>query len=409
MSQMIHLSRFQTLRMLFIFGYLIGIILTFVPSVEITQITQHGMFDAGEVTKVTYSSYGIIQLLGERQEVGLQLFFVILFALNIAFIILAIKYPKRWIFISGASITAFLLLWNFFTPSNKDIQNLFIPRIIGYISDTFILLGFLIKPPSISTSMPNLIDWFLQNKKLLVITIVPLGALFGVYYFLLRHDPEEEAKEAASNYCNCTQIYNDGIIKADKIFMDSFSSYNFKKRQYARSKLRELQNAASNSYTECISYAQAKNNELRKRYFKDEEELKKYDFAYSAQQNICNVSNQGEFNKMNMYVENKINTIEEPIPSIDKIKNNLLGQKIYTPNKYYSWSFARLDEFNNISVTSSNLSGNYLELNVYIDLEDYKTHEKYKAQTIVTYVLSGDEWIFQSVKATMYEKVGGWR
>jgi hypothetical protein len=136
---------FQLLRILFICGFLMSIGLTFVPRIEITQ---QGMFGIGEVQKETYSMYGLVRLLGERQEVGWQLFYVILFALQIVFVILAIKYPKRWVFISGASISAFLLLWDFFTPSREDIEYLLIPRVLDYISSAFVLLGFFAKPTS---------------------------------------------------------------------------------------------------------------------------------------------------------------------------------------------------------------------------------------------------------------------
>jgi len=135
---------FQLLRILFICGCLMGIVLTFVPGIEITHRDMFGE----EVQKKTYSSYEVTRLLGERQKVGWQLFYVILFALNIVFVILAIRYPKRWVFISGASIAAFFLLWDFFTPSKEGIEYLLIPRILGYISSAFVLLGFFVKPTS---------------------------------------------------------------------------------------------------------------------------------------------------------------------------------------------------------------------------------------------------------------------
>jgi len=136
---------FQLLRVLFICGYLMKIVLTFVPSAEITQ---RGMFGFGEVQKQTYSLYDIIRLLGERGAFGWQLFFIVLFALKIVFVILAIRYPKRWVFISGASFYAFLLLWGFFTPSMEGIEYLLIPSILDYISSALVLLGFFVKPTS---------------------------------------------------------------------------------------------------------------------------------------------------------------------------------------------------------------------------------------------------------------------
>lgn len=144
-------SSFQTLRILFICGYLMSIGLTFVPSLEISK--HEGMFGMGEVVKHTYSLYEIIRLLYESGEYDWQLFYVTVFAVEIAFVILAIRYPKRWVFISGASFTAFFLLWSFFTPSREGIKYILIPRVLGYVADAFVLLGFFARPTD--TTLPK--------------------------------------------------------------------------------------------------------------------------------------------------------------------------------------------------------------------------------------------------------------
>jgi len=136
---------FQILRTLFICGHLIYIVLTFVPTIKVSP---QGMYGSGKVQEQTYSAYELIRFLGESEQFGWQIFYVVVFALDVAFVILAITYPKRWVFISGASMTAFFLLWDLFTPPKEGIVGMVIPNILDYVASAFVLLGFIAKPTS---------------------------------------------------------------------------------------------------------------------------------------------------------------------------------------------------------------------------------------------------------------------
>lgn len=131
------------LRTLFILGLLTNLALTFVPSM---QMRAGGFLGFGGEEKLL-SSYNMIQMLFNQGQVGLGIFLVGLFAVNIALAVLALTNPKRWVFVTAACITAFSLLLNLFSGSNESVKILSTPKTIGYIASALMLLGFFIKPP----------------------------------------------------------------------------------------------------------------------------------------------------------------------------------------------------------------------------------------------------------------------
>ena len=165
-------------------------------------------------------------------------------------------------------------------------------------------------------------EWFSKNNKI-VISIVGIAIIvFGVYYFFIKHDPVKDAKNATSAFCDCSTKYNDAMIKANEEFIKSFDSYNFKKRQEARNKLQELQNAVNSENSNCNSVAQQKYSEKRNRYLADKELLEKFDFAFIAQSGSCNPANQGKHSTLSVEVENKISSIKDPPPPPPTDENN---------------------------------------------------------------------------------------
>lgn len=138
--------RFQLLRALFVCGWVLSIVLTFVPSYRI-RTRGGGFFDYYYEYRLL-SGYDIIQLLYQEGELGLWMLFVLLFAVEIVFVVLAFKYPKQLVFIAGATFAALNLLLNLFSTPMEGIEVLLIPRVLGYIATAFILSGFFIKPPA---------------------------------------------------------------------------------------------------------------------------------------------------------------------------------------------------------------------------------------------------------------------
>ncbi|TRZ50732.1 hypothetical protein D4R99_05565 [bacterium] len=134
-----------------------------------------------------------------------------------------------------------------------------------------------------------------------------------------------------------------------------------------------------------------------------EANTKKEDALWNLSKNLKNYSNYIQQYPAGKYIKD----IKYDIPDIEKIKRDLLGQKISTDN-IHTWTFAYLEEFRNVTISNSNISSTYLEFNIDMDLSDYRTNEPYKAKVLVTYTLNDYGWIFRDVKASYFEKVGGW-
>lgn len=252
-----------------------------------------------------------------------------------------------------------------------------------------------ISSPQTTTASENEFDiaeWFKKNGKLVLGILTSVLVLFVIYQLFLKNDPEKDAKNTAIAYCACAEKQNDGNIKIHQEFLTSFSSYNFKKRQEARSKLLELQNQVNTEYSECSNKAQIKYNELRNRYITKEEALRKFDFAYTAQSGICNPSNQSKLSVIYSEAENKILTIKDPEPDIEKIKSDLIGKKIP------GWNFDALSEFSQAKISNTIHGSDRIEYTIDLHLIGFRSKDQHDAQILVSYNQGADGWYYGDVK-----------
>jgi len=91
-------------------------------------------------------------------------------------------------------------------------------------------------------------------------------------------------------------------------------------------------------------------------------------------------------------------SIIDPLPDSEKIKIDLLN------NKIGSWSIDYLEEikaFRIISFSSNEIS---TEFKIFIELGAKEYGAKYKAEILVKYLLNGNEWDFQNINTTMFDK-----
>lgn len=251
-------------------------------------------------------------------------------------------------------------------------------------------------------------EWFKKNNKKVIGAVATIAVLCVGYYFFLRNDPEKDGKKAAIAYCDCTEKYNGEMIKAGEGFLISFSGDGYKKRQDARNKLQELQNPLNSAYNECNNKAQNNYNELRKRHFTNEEQLKKFDFAYSSQQGLCNSSNSSKLASMYSQIENKIKTIKDPEPDIEKIKTDLIGQKIP------GWNFAYLNEYQSADIINTTRGSDRIEYKIKFHLRDGATNSEHDCEVITVYLQGDQGWYFNNVRMlyityTNAVQVGTWR
>lgn len=233
--------------------------------------------------------------------------------------------------------------------------------------------------------------WLKENMKL-VIGISSLVLCLGLlYYFLLRHDPESDAKKAASAYCDCQKKHDEELVKTNEEFAKSFDPSKYKSRQEARTKLLELQNEVNTAYTECNNKAEQNFNELRNRYLAKDEQLQLFDKVNKGQSETCTPSDGSKLTVSYVQVEEKINLIKDPEPDMEKIKNDLIGKTIP------GWSFDYLSEFKTFSINLVVPGENRLEYQIHMNLKGQASGDEHDCDALVTYIQDASGWRFSNI------------
>jgi hypothetical protein len=93
----------------------------------------------------------------------------------------------------------------------------------------------------------------------------------------------------------------------------------------------------------------------------------------------------------NSEVESKILSIKDPEPDIEKIKNDILGQKIP------GWSFDYLNEFENAEILNKSLSNDRLEYQVKFVLKDNNNGRLHDCEVMIVYLQSAFGWSFSKM------------
>jgi hypothetical protein len=137
---------YRVLRVIFISGFAVSIVLTFIPSIEVASAPPVFGFGNQFLKSELLSDKDIIgKLLQENAIVGL--FFVFLFMAQVAILVLAIKYPKRWVFIAGVSLTCLTITLWLFSTTPQSTTTLVIPAVFSWLATFAKLTGFFIHPP----------------------------------------------------------------------------------------------------------------------------------------------------------------------------------------------------------------------------------------------------------------------
>ena len=132
---------YHLLRNLFLLGYVLNIVLWFIPTMRVGE-------------QPALSAFSLVRLVSQLGNWGATILLVLVFASNVAFVVLALAYPRRWVFIVASSVASFLILLNLFSASNPEMHNLIIPRVLQWCAEFLTLTGFFIKPPTDLRSQP---------------------------------------------------------------------------------------------------------------------------------------------------------------------------------------------------------------------------------------------------------------
>lgn len=235
-------------------------------------------------------------------------------------------------------------------------------------------------------------DWgayFNRNKKtILGITFVLIAGIAA--WIILKPNPERSGRKAGKAYCNCGAENSKGTTKAYEDFIKGFDSAHYQTRSEARGKLQESLMKLQNDYTTCSSKASGKYADLRKKFRNDYRKLARFESAYYKASSSCKndtTSMVGLFNK----VEEKVKTIKEPEPGIDKIKADIINQSIP------GWTFSYLTEIKQATITNTARTDERIEYTVDLKLENYSTKEEHDAQIIIAYNQGADGWYQSSM------------
>jgi hypothetical protein len=231
-----------------------------------------------------------------------------------------------------------------------------------------------------------------KNNIIIFSILATAIALFGGYYFFLKHEPVRDGKGASSGYCDCGKKYIEAIVKVNEDFVNSFASYKFKKRQEARDKLQQLQDSANTSNLDCNNKAQIRYNSLRARYLNNIEQLTKFDASYSGNQALCVPGDQGRLATTYSLIESTIATIKDPEPDIERIKSDLIGKTIP------GWSFQNLSEISQARISNTSSGSNVIEYTLDLKLNDLGNGSKHDARIIVTYVQQLNGWSYSKIR-----------
>jgi hypothetical protein len=137
-------SHFRTLRVIFIAGYVGSIIVYFIP----VEVMNNPNIPPG-----SYSMFDIIKMIAQVNP-PVAMVMVFFFALNIVIVVLALTYPKRWVFIVGASYAALALMYSFVSSSGQMVEFSLIMAVISWAIVLAELTGFFIKPASAVVPAP---------------------------------------------------------------------------------------------------------------------------------------------------------------------------------------------------------------------------------------------------------------
>ena len=291
--------------------------------------------------------------------------------------------------------------------------------------------------PNVPTTNFNIVEWLSKNVKIVIIVVGGFIILFGFYYFFLKNDPGKDGQNIASSMCECGKKQNEQMIDCYRKYIADFDSYKFSGRQEARKKLESLVQSINSLAQQCYDANQEKLAKRKERYISDKEQVDKFEYAFNAQQGICN-NNSNELNSLNSEVTNKINEYIGPvekeqarqdsiaaakaaeiavqadiafsnatknIPSINQMKQDLLGKELRNinggnlSNEAGYWTF-EVGEIRSFKITGNSFDKNTRTYKGNIEMVLYGLGTgRFHSNAIIEYTwdVNSNTWNFKNI------------
>src|SRR5580704_5803637 len=132
--------RYEHPRVIFIAAFTLEILLWFVPTISFPT----------HLGGVSISSFRIARSLFLDGQSGEGFLVIFPLFISVVILVLAMKYPRRWVFICGACFAALVILSGV-SHGRADLEVgmdvWFAPRILSYVASVMGLIGFVVRPP----------------------------------------------------------------------------------------------------------------------------------------------------------------------------------------------------------------------------------------------------------------------
>jgi hypothetical protein len=256
--------------------------------------------------------------------------------------------------------------------------------------------------PQVNINLPkvNWDDTFAKIKAFLskykVVLLSGAGALIAfliVYNLFIKADPVKDAKNLAKNFCACSEELNKNNLISMQSYLTEFDTKKFKSRTDARNSLNNILQENQTKYNNCTQSANMKYTERLVDYnAKGGKNAYTFQQTYSSISGVCNNINSSDVVALQSQIDEKIKSIIEPEPDIEKIKADLIGQEII------GWRFAYLNEFKSAEILNTAKSNDRIEYQLKFNLIDNTTNSgEHDCQVMVVYLQSESGWYLSGV------------
>jgi hypothetical protein len=242
------------------------------------------------------------------------------------------------------------------------------------------------------SKLKKIVSWFKANpRKGGIVGLIGL-IMVSVYFLFIKNYPTKEGKELALEICNCYEDYSNEVVSTYTDFSNSFDSYSHKRRNDARNKLQNFIDPIDSKRNNCLNNVNTKYESKRIKYINNYEELSRFEESYKSNQNSCISSESDQINALYTNIQTQIETIIDPEPDVQRIKEDLIGKQIP------GWNFEYLSEFKDFKVFNSAKGKNRVEYSVQMELYGARDKSKHDCEAIITYNLGYGGWNFNNIK-----------
>jgi hypothetical protein len=148
---------YHILRPVFVAGLALSVVLYFIPWYTPTGDVLRAWSATGGVER-RLSSFDLCRLLVRTGDLQGGAFYMVLSAIEVTLLLLAVRRPRRWVFLAGACEQLYTLIAFLLRPTANDLPQPLFSVVLYYASWAMCFTGFLVRPPAKSTSAQCVVE-----------------------------------------------------------------------------------------------------------------------------------------------------------------------------------------------------------------------------------------------------------